>query len=320
MMAFTYMMASIPGLFVPYQSTSIDLGSVVYRTSSILVEDPGWYSKKEGGMDINFSNWEEDDNILHVTRVGLAVDKRTPNVLSMNKIRAVQQLPYLTVRDKMGLNNTIVYNFSLSLIEMRPGDKKVELLNLSSDYYANMVESIDRAVKIREGEGILFDCTRYDDGKTPPLNRNYSILYNDPYLSGNLTVRIVNMPHVPDGTPYPVWVQFYFDDSHHGMESIPFDANYTAHEYYLYKNGQYVADAENAVFGGSDIIDVIIDADQIHDNNDFSTLGLNLSTVRVNTASDRTCFPYSYEGYNRTNPIYNYYQYEGIMTLRVWQA
>lgn len=316
MTAFTYMMASVPGIFVPYQSTSIDLGSVVYRTSSILVEDPGWFTKNIGVTNFSYSNWEQGDNWMNVTRVGLAADKRSPNVLSLNKIHAIQQLPYLTVRDTLGLNNTIMYNFSLSLIEMKPGVDNLEILNFSQDYYTGIVESIDRIVQIREGEGLLYNCgIDYNNG------RNNSIIYNDPYLSGNISIRIQNLSGVPDGVSYPVKVQFYYDNSHNGVySSTPVDADYTANDYYIYKNNQLVADAENAWYNSSDTIDVIVDADKIRENYEFDTLGFNLSTVRVVTASSRPCMPGDYEGYNRTNPVYNYYQYPGILTLRVWQV
>jgi hypothetical protein len=43
LMAFLYVFTFIPGLFVPYQASAIDLSSVAYKTGAILVEDPGWY-------------------------------------------------------------------------------------------------------------------------------------------------------------------------------------------------------------------------------------------------------------------------------------
>jgi len=79
MITFIYVATLIPTLFIGLQSSSIDYDAVAYRTSVILVEDPG--------MPYNPS-WETLPNTSdsQILRFGLALSKDTPNVLSLEKI------------------------------------------------------------------------------------------------------------------------------------------------------------------------------------------------------------------------------------------
>lgn len=314
-LAFSYVMTAIPGIFIPYQSTSIDLGSVVYRTSSILVEDPGWFTDK--ATNVSFSNWEQGSNLNNVMRVGLAIDKRSPNVLSMDKIRAMQGLPYLKVRDKMGLNNTVMYDFSLTL---RKIGSDSPLLNLSGEYPTSIVESIDRIVHIREGQGILINSPDYFS-QTNNISgpQSYGVIYYNPSLSGNVSIRIqgLDLTGIPTDSQEPVNVSFYFSDAHEMWSDFNVVANYSNHEYYIYKDGYYVNDIQSEEYNASSVIDIIVDTDRIHSTH-FNPI-MNLSTIRVNTISTSSCFPNRSVYYNTTSPLYKYFDTDGIMTLRVWQ-
>ncbi|OPY27990.1 MAG: hypothetical protein A4E28_01766 [Methanocella sp. PtaU1.Bin125] len=315
-LAFSYVMTAIPGLFIPYQSTSIDLGSVVYRTSSILVEDPGWFIDEDSG--ISFSNWEQGNNRNHVARVGLAIDKRSPNVLSMDKIRAMQELPYITARDKMGLNNTAVYNFSLTLKKVGSDSP---LLYFSDEYHTSFVESIDRVVHIREGQGILINAPDYA-GQTNNISgpQSFGVIYYNPSLSGNVSVRIqgLDLTGIPTESLEPVNVSFYFSDAHQMWSDFNLVANYSNHEYYIYKDGEYVTDIQSEEYDASSVIDIVVDTDRIYSTY-FNPI-MNLSTIRVNTISTTSCFPNQSIYYNMTSPLYRYFDTDGIMTLRVWQV
>ncbi len=153
--AFMYLIVSIPGIFLPYQTNSMDLGSVVYRTSCILAEDPGWYANNELG--VSGPDWESY-SIADLARVGLAVDKRTPNVLSSEKIQVMGNLPYMVSRDNLGLNNTLTYNYSLKIGKILPDGNTEVLLDKSNPYTSattGNVESIDRMVLITGRPGPL---------------------------------------------------------------------------------------------------------------------------------------------------------------------
>jgi hypothetical protein len=68
----------VPGLLIGLQrTTAIDYDAVAYRTAAILAEDPGWPV---------FPAWELSNNPDGVDRIGLAVAKEAPNILSLSKI------------------------------------------------------------------------------------------------------------------------------------------------------------------------------------------------------------------------------------------
>jgi hypothetical protein len=80
MVALIFVAIMISGLLVHLQSRTIDYDAVAYRTSVVLVEDPGepnnWHLK-----NMTFPA-ERDD----VKRLGLAVDKNYPGILKLNKV------------------------------------------------------------------------------------------------------------------------------------------------------------------------------------------------------------------------------------------
>jgi len=80
MVALIFVAVMISGLLVHLQSRTIDYDAVAYRTSVVLVEDPGepanWHL-------YNLTNPAERDN---VRRLGLAVDKNYPDILKLNKV------------------------------------------------------------------------------------------------------------------------------------------------------------------------------------------------------------------------------------------
>ena len=119
-LALLFMAHFIPGMFVPFQSETIDLSSVAYRTSVILVEDPGWWDN-ETGADYG-EGWQKDNHLANVRRVGLAIDKEHPNVLKMSKITGFNtQIDDANLTDKLGLyrnigGNPIDYGYNITIV------------------------------------------------------------------------------------------------------------------------------------------------------------------------------------------------------------
>jgi hypothetical protein len=113
-LALVFMAHFIPGMFVPFQSETIDLNSVAYRTSVILVEDPGWWDN----VSHNGEDWE--DHITDTSRIGLAIDKEHPNVLMMNKITGFENCTDTNLTRQLGLyriigGNRIDYGYNITL-------------------------------------------------------------------------------------------------------------------------------------------------------------------------------------------------------------
>ena len=170
LMAFLYMITFIPGLFVPYQASAVDLSSVAYKTGAVLVEDPGWYVYTVNGNQMGNPAWETQ-NLTQLSRIGLAIDKSTPNVLSLDKITALGALSsrnvipelgnapsYDVIRDKIGLAGTLKYNYSLCLIMNNTLAGRYDtLLNITSWPRGDSVEHMERNVLIDEGRQLFVD-------------------------------------------------------------------------------------------------------------------------------------------------------------------
>jgi hypothetical protein len=173
LLTFIYAATFIPGLFVPYQPGAIDLSSVAYRTSAMLAEDPGWYHYQINGTLAGDSAWETAGT-SSISRIGLAVDKDHPNVLSLDKINALSSLAtsdYSIVRNDTGLNGTIPYNMSLALTmrDIFTGAPVPLATGTWPSRYSKNVEAIDRDVMIDTGKQLFMDYPDQDpdEGKSP---------------------------------------------------------------------------------------------------------------------------------------------------------
>ncbi|MDY6958444.1 MAG: hypothetical protein SVK08_04735, partial [Halobacteriota archaeon] len=126
----------IPGMFTPFQSETIDLNSVAYRTSVILVEDPGrWNNTTVGGSD-----WEKNITTrTNLKRLGLAIDKDNPNVLNLSKIKYFNNETYLN-------NSEIIFNLSLY--------RRIGTTNVTYGYNISIAELGDGTVLAERGGNI----------------------------------------------------------------------------------------------------------------------------------------------------------------------
>ncbi len=89
MIGFIFVVTLMGGLLVGLQSKTIDYDAVAYRTSVILVEDPGeprvnLYAVNPDPLDLS---WEQIDDPVQITRLGLLYSKEHPGVLSGEKIK-----------------------------------------------------------------------------------------------------------------------------------------------------------------------------------------------------------------------------------------
>ncbi|ABE52393.1 DUF7287 family protein [Methanococcoides burtonii] len=121
LVAFTFTMQFVPGLFVSDSTDETGIAFTAYRTATILSEDPGWWENStQRGTD-----WE--DHVSNATRIGLAVDTvpetrltDTINLLSMDKSLQLMYLDEDTLITKLGLYDNINgkhirYGYNISL-------------------------------------------------------------------------------------------------------------------------------------------------------------------------------------------------------------
>ncbi|MCK4476078.1 MAG: hypothetical protein KAU16_05060 [Methanophagales archaeon] len=158
MLTLLFLVLFIPGMFVPFQSETIDLSSVAYRTSVILVEDPGWWNKTGAGYG---EDWE-NQNVENVSRVGLAIDKEHPNMLNMSKIDVFNndtQITNASLTRKLGLYRTIGGNEIYYGYNIRIEDLNKNPLATRGDPIPEYgdVSSMKRLVKAQTGGCAYFD-------------------------------------------------------------------------------------------------------------------------------------------------------------------
>lgn len=88
MIGFIFVATLVGGLLIGLQSKTIDYDAVAYRTSVILVEDPGEpridpYAVNPDPLDLS---WEQIGDPVGITRLGLLYSKEHPGVLSGEKV------------------------------------------------------------------------------------------------------------------------------------------------------------------------------------------------------------------------------------------
>ena len=209
-LALLFMAHFIPGMFVPFQTETIDLNSVAYRTSVILVEDPGWWDNESG------PDWGEDwenQSIEEVRRVGLAIDKEHPNMLpnkfdNMSKTKSFKnktQINDATLTRKLGLyriigDNPIDYGYNITIVD---SDKNILAARGEIPPEYGDVVSMKRIVSVnRTGYGYLLEgnISGSDKPTKALIKINSSNVYN--FTREDLTFKITNFNLTEAGSMY----------------------------------------------------------------------------------------------------------------------
>jgi hypothetical protein len=308
LMAFLYVFTFIPGLFVPYQASAVDLSSVVYKTSTMLVEDPGWYIYTVGGEQMGNPAWETQD-LTRLARIGLAVDRTTPNVLSLDKVRALGAISgrgviaelgnapsYSVIRDKIGLAGTLTYNYSIGLSMYNTlANRNETLLNITTWIKGGNIEYMERNVLVEVGRELFVDGYGVGD-VSAVLQVNVRDMQADDYE--NVTFRVFN-------TSGPGTIERVMWKSSPGDPLVPLV--YKA-QYLVRKNGTDVQSLPVA-FGPNDKMEIIVY------NSEIRHLNMNY----LWTVSATTVFP---------DGEINYYDdpdfklrsvcYPGVFKVEVW--
>ncbi len=301
MMAVLYLATAIPGIFMPYQNNAVDLSSVVYRTSALLVEDPGYYIP--AGSSTGFTQWEKPGNVNNLSRIGLASSKSTPGIISLKKIKALcDDVAYERSRDKLGLNNTVPYDYSLevSWVDVNGNVNTMTKPNAtehSRPAGAN-VETVRRVVYVDEGRGILV---------------NTAESYNN--TSDNLVGKLIfNVTRNQTKDDISITIRESAGGSIFGIllfnETLPLNPD----DYEVYING--ASRTLPAPVGVGDNVSITIRGANL-----ASRMGAR-DTVDITLFTGMVCFRQSWNdqhyAYDETNPRYWSIYDRGILYLRVW--
>ncbi len=308
LIALIYLVAAIPGIFLPYQNNAVDLSSVAYRTSSLLVEDPGYYIPS--GSYIGFTGWEKSQqNINNLSRIGLASSKSTPGVISLRKINALQDsVSYRDSRDDLGLNNTVPYDYSLSITwTNKSGHVETMTKPNATEPKAPVgsnVETIERAVLIDEGSSILINGAEYYNNTSDNLDGKLSFnLTKDQALSGDVYINIINAEN--SGHILGVWLY---------NSTFPLTRG---SEYDVYVNGTKWEEMGNPAVGKGGDINITINGPSI-----ASIMGPTSNEVDIWVWTDMPIFRVKLNDhhyrYDDSNPRYWSVYDKGTLSLKVW--
>jgi hypothetical protein len=176
-LAFIFVATMIPGIMIGLQAYTIDYDAVAYRTGVLLVEDPGWPA---------IPGWEtiNDQQKFNMTRLGLAISKDTPNILSDNKVkRFFNTTTFVYPQDYQTklIFGDYPYQFNISLYDVEKNEKKAV-----GDLLPGGYGSIRRLVKIKSMSNATINesvikAFRYANTENV-TQHEFSILFNNSKL------------------------------------------------------------------------------------------------------------------------------------------
>jgi hypothetical protein len=178
----------VPGLLIGLRrTTAIDYDAVAYRTAAILAEDPGWPV---------FPPWENSNNADGVDRIGLAVAKESPNILSTAKIEKFFDSGLFTYPDDYRqklIFGDYPYRFNITL-------NTTEGINSTGDPLPGLTGYgyIRRIVKIKE-----FSSSSLDLNSSINI-KNQLEISNVDEIPGNFTIRL-NLSELLDKSINPAY-------------------------------------------------------------------------------------------------------------------
>jgi hypothetical protein len=162
MVAFIFVAIMTSSLLVHLQTRTIDYDAVAYRTSVVLVEDPG---QPRNWQTFDLSIPADRDN---VKRLGLAVDKGYPGILKMNKIEK-----FFSNNSSSGCSAHDEFCF--------PSDYQEKLLFGDFPYAFNI-----------SLKGLNSSSISYTMGKEIPLNSNYGYIKRIVKIEESGSVAVIN--------------------------------------------------------------------------------------------------------------------------------
>ncbi len=183
LIAFVWVVSLIPGLLIGLQAHTIDYDAVAYRTGVILVEDPGEIVAQ------NITNPWESLPVDRVARLGLAISRDTPNILSEEKVNRFfcttvfnDQQYY---RDK-AIFGDYPYHFNISLSDgVAQPQKTGDVLPSGYGYIRRLVKIKGASnATINETSILLYNYKNTDQNVT---SHTFSILINTPRLYSDVT-------------------------------------------------------------------------------------------------------------------------------------
>jgi hypothetical protein len=210
----------VPSLLVGLQrTTGIDYDAVAYRTGVVLVEDPGeppgipiGTNPGEYSIGSDWRPWEYRESKDQISRFGLALDRDTPNILSINKINRFFCTTFFSDADYRSklLFSSYQYGYNITIKNLSPMKPGEPLLNLSiGEPYPAGYGYIRRYVVIKQDPNATINMA------TPATNNKYNARSGDQLCAvpspcqERFTIRLTGsmLYNNSIGTPYKLDLQ-----------------------------------------------------------------------------------------------------------------
>jgi hypothetical protein len=179
-LAFIWVVSIIPGLLIGLQSHTIDYDAVAYRTGVILVEDPGYPVY----VDRSNLSWEEKLKVdkRDVDRLGLAISRDTPNILSQEKVNGFFHTS--------ASYNTSAFTYSLGDYHKRAifGDYPYRVNISLRDIDRNEIRSVGDVIPLNASYGYISRIVKIKEPSIATIN-NTTYIENPSYISTNNSTR-----------------------------------------------------------------------------------------------------------------------------------
>ncbi|SDG29526.1 hypothetical protein SAMN04488589_2622 [Methanolobus vulcani] len=196
LIALTFTVQFIPGMFMSGSAGESSLDYTAYRTATVLVEDTGWW----GNSTSSGTDWEEHPG--NVMRIGLAVDDdlsskltNSPNIISRKKTLQMMNVDKTTFIEMLGLYNNVddtlfAYGYNISFTQ----DGNVLMLNNTSIIRGQIVPEYKETTKITRivlmEKGTIASFT--GDDLTSELVNTATINITGPFVE-NITIQICDL-------------------------------------------------------------------------------------------------------------------------------
>ena len=177
MISFIIVVTMASGLLIGLSSKSIDYDSVAYRTGVMLAEDPGWTVK-------DTTTWEQygQPQIPSIARLGLALQRDTPNILSQQKVDKFFCSTYLdpTVDyNRLLIFGDYPYHFNITLTPIDPSLKPYPPVGeVLPDNYGY----IRRVVMIKYPAVTIINASEYEEQSGINTDGTFKIDLNMPNI------------------------------------------------------------------------------------------------------------------------------------------
>lgn len=296
LIALTFTVQFIPGMFMSGTAGESSLDYTAYRTATVLVEDTGWW----GNSTSSGTDWEAQPS--NMMRIGLAADDEpkskltnSPNLLSKTKIEQFMLVNESTLIEKLGLYNNVDnthfsygYNISITQYGVPLVLNSTPIMRGKPTPLDREVSKITRVVLVETGTVAVLKGSEL----TGEISSEAIINVTGPFEE-NITIQIRNL----NGA------------NHSFLNAVVDNVTLTpSSDYTIYKKNGWTDLPLNGSLTSTDLICLNLDYNRFNLSQDYK-LELRFSNVTLDPGPPFIIYN------NHSNPLYE----PAYLTVEVWQ-